>query len=370
MPDRKAENCISDKIRPGLRRTGRLFAVLLAAMLFALTVGGCGEISLDPDDSGAYDEGIRAIENAEYETASAKLKEAAEVDGRLAESYRAQGIAYFDKGDYKHAEEMFALSLDSMRVVNEEFKEDVNYYRAECFSRMGETTEAQILYEELENGSKPYLAYAMLGKIFMEQGLEQKARLYFDMAVEDNPDYAVFLVIYDACREALLEADGTAYLEKALALEPKDARDHANLGRVCECLEDYDNAILNLQLAVDDGYTPAVCILADIYLEQGNVAAARELYEKEIRNGSDPANGYNGLALCELAQGKADTALQFIQEGLKCENDTMKKSLLFNEVLAYETMRDFDTALRKANEFLLLYPNDEKMKQEKKFLSS
>ena len=37
--------------------------------------------------------------SAEYDQAVAKLKEAADVDGRLAESYRAQGIAYFEKKD-------------------------------------------------------------------------------------------------------------------------------------------------------------------------------------------------------------------------------------------------------------------------------
>lgn len=371
MSERKEKNFIfSDSCRRGQKKTCLTAAFIAVLFIASVLFSGCGGISLDPDDSGSYDEGIRAVENAEYDKALAKLQEAADTDGRLAESYRAQGIALYEKGSYKQAEQMLALSLENMHVINNEFTEDVNYYRAECLTKMGETIQAQALYEDLADGLRPYLAHAMLGKIFMGQGKKDKAGLYFDMAVEENPDYAVYLMIYDACKEALLEADGTAYLEKALELEPEDARDHANLGRIYECLEQEENAIIHLQTAVDAGYVEAVSILGDIYLEDGNISAARALYENEIKNNSWPADGYNGLALCELAQGKADEALQYIEEGLRYEDESRKKSLLFNEVIAYETQRDFDTALQKANEFLLYYPNDDQMKKEQKFLST
>lgn len=369
MPEKNEgfTNCI--KSGTGSRYRFGKAALVLFLLILALVLPGCSGISLEPDDSGAYDEAVKALGNGDYDTAVQKFIEADEIDGRTAESLRGQGLVAYERGNYKDAIDLFDRCLEAMRVKNPEFVEDVKYYKADCLAKINETTEAEVLYEELLKGTKPYLAHVMLGRIYMSRGEAQKAKLYFDSALEENPDYSAYLVIYDAYDEAHLEADGADYLKLALELEPKTAKDHADLGRIYAILEEYDSAKEHLQIAVDAGYDEAVSVLGGIYLDEGDISAARALYEKEIRSGSRVADGYNGLALCELAQNNPENALRYIEEGLNYEDDSARKSLLFNQVLAYEAMRDFDTALYKANEFLLHYPNDERMMKEKKFLS-
>ncbi len=349
----------------------KIVAAILLFILAASAFAGCGSltVSLDPDDSGAYDAGMEALAHAEYDTALEQFQKAADIDGRLAESYRGQGLVYFARGEYKYADNLFDLSLDSMRVVNPEFTEDVKYYKAECLNQMNENKEAESLYLELAEGLKPYMANALLGRLYMKQQDMIRAGEFFNLAVSEAQDYEVYLLIYEACTDAHLEADGTAYLEKALELQPKDARDQANLGKIYYYLEENEKAGEHLQKAVEAGNEDAVWALGSLFLDEENVAGARSLYEDAMNKGMNPAGCYNGYALCAIKEGRADLALQYISEGLKADTGKVRKSLLYNEVIAYEALRDYETARKKALEFLTLYPGDPKMKREYKFLA-
>ena len=347
------------------KRSG-IMMILMIMIIFSLLLPGCD--SLTPDDSGAYDEGIAALANGDYDTALERFRQAAEEDGRLVESYRGQGIAYFARGNYEYAVKFFDMSLEEKSFPDEAFEEDIYYYKAESLEKSGQTDEAIRMYEDLAQGSKPSYANALLGRLYLDHGDKEKAFGLFDTAVDECSDYDVFLLIYDACKKACLEADGTVYLKQALDITPYSAEQHADLGRIYDCLEDDQKAVSELQKAVDKGYLDAVPVLGSIYLDNGNIAAARSLYEDAYKAGLDAGKCCNGLALCALAENRTDTALRYISEGLKSVDDEVRRSLLFNEVITYETKLDFKTARDKAREFLQIYPNDEEMKREYRFL--
>ena len=340
-------------------------------ILAVLCLAGCGSlnVSLDPDDSGAYENAMTALARAEYDTALTEFQKAADVDGRLAESYRGQGLVYFAKGEYKYAETLFDQSLDSMRVINQDFTEDVKYYKAECLNQMNENEKAEALYRELAQGARPEMANALLGRLYMKQQDMLDAGEYFNLAVSEAQDYEVFLLIYETCFEAGLEADGTAYLQKALELTPEDAKDESNLGKIYYYLNEPAEAGEHLRKAVDAGYEDAVWALGSLYLDQEDISSARTLYEESISRGMNQAGCFNGLAMCSLKEGMGDAALQYIAEGLKADNGKFQKCLLFNEMIAYEKILDFETARAKALEFLTQYPGDPKMKREFRFLT-
>lgn len=348
------------------RRSIRIFAILMIMSIASLLLPGCD--SLTPDDSGAYEEGLAALANGDYTTALEKFQTAAEKDGRLVESCRGQGMVYFARGNYEYAVTMFDMALEEKDFPNPEFEEDVKYYKAESLEKSGQTKEAILLYEELAQGSRPAYANALIGRIYLNEEEEEKAFGFFDAAVEECTDYEVFLLIYDACRDVRLEADGTEYLKQALSITPYSPKEHADLGRVYDCLEEDSKAIEHLQRAVDQGYLNAVPVLGRIYLDNDNIAAARSLYEDAMKAGLDSGKAMNGLALCAIAENKPDLALRYIEEGLNSSDDEIRRSLLFNEVIAYEDLQDFQTAREKAREFLQTYPNDEQMKREYKFL--
>ena len=350
-----------------MRKTAALFISLTAAAVSVFA--GCSRASLLADDSGAYDEAMSAYEAQDYDKAIELFEKAVKTDGRAAEGYRGEGLVYFARGSYKYAADFFDMSLEALAVDNPEFERDVKYYKAESLNKSGRKRDAGKLYEELALEPGGSLAYAALGQLKLEGGDTKEAMEYFDLAVADCTDYEVYLLIYSACSDALLEADGTAYLEKALEIEPQTSEDMADLGRVYYSLEEIPKAMECLNKAVDGGYIEAVPVLASIYLEEENIAAARALYESAQTKGLGAGECYNGFALCSLAEGKPDVALQYIEEGLKVSGETEARSLLFNEVAAYEAMRDFDTARDKAAAFLEKYPNDTSMIREYKFLS-
>ena len=347
----------------------RSFAILTILIAALMLFSAC-DISLSPDDSGAYDRGLAALAEEDYDTALAEFEDAVTVDGRAAEGYRGQGIVYNARGDYKYAVNLFDMALDAMAVENEEFTEDVKFYKAESLKLSLQTDRAIWLYEELTESSRPNLANALLGQIYVEQGDIETAKQYFDAAVENCRDYSIYLTIYDTFKDAHLEADGTAYLEKALDITPESASDQMNLGKIYYYLEDNNKAIEWLTKAVDGGSADAVPLLGRIYMDDNNISSAKELYQESLIKGANPAACYNGLALCSLEENNPNAALSYIEEGLKYEDHTIMKSLLFNEVIAYEQLRDFDTAEQKAKDFLIKYKDDEAMKREYKFLTN
>lgn len=75
--------------------------------------------------------------------------------------------------------------------------------------------------------------------------------------------------------------------------------------------------------------------------------------------------------LCELADGNYDAAISSAETGLALEADeSTKRDLLYNEIVAYERKGDFATAKTVAAQFAELYPDDEEGKKEYDFLST
>ena len=59
------------------------------------------------------------------------------------------------------------------------------------------------------------------------------------------------------------------------------------------------------------------------------------------------AQGYNGLAVCDMAEGNYDSALENISSGISIASDDEMQSLLFNEIVAYEKNWIFPQRRRK-----------------------
>ena len=141
------------------------------------------------------------------------------------------------------------------------------------------------------------------------------------------------------------------------------------MGKIYYYLEDYSDAVSSLNQAIDGGYTEAVDILGNILLETKDVSGAKALYTEALKNGSDIAMAYNGLAMCAIAESNYDSALTYVELGLACEDKEAEKSLRFNEITAYEYKLDFETAKQKCEEYIQSYPADEQARREYRFLT-
>ncbi|MDD6685787.1 MAG: hypothetical protein PUE47_08405, partial [Lachnospiraceae bacterium] len=98
--------------------------------------------------------------------------------------------------------------------------------------------------------------------------------------------------------------------------------------------------------------------------------SARELFRAGLSTEGQGSVCYNGLALCDIADGDYDSALSNISSGLSSGDGKVQEELLFNEIIVYEKKLDFTTALDKAKAFAESYPQNTDAARELKFLQN
>ena len=98
--------------------------------------------------------------------------------------------------------------------------------------------------------------------------------------------------------------------------------------------------------------------------------SAASLYREYLSAGDKDARAYNGLAICDIYNGNYDSALENISKGLDENDEEERRSLLYNEIVAYEYKKDFVTAKSKITAYLELYPDDAEALRENEFLST
>lgn len=333
--------------------------------LVVMLVSGCGAA-----ESGAYESAMAALEAGNYNLAQQEFQKAEESDDRQAEVFRGEGILALATGEYDKALQLFDKALEHVTGSNKSFAQDVKLYQAETHLAKGEDSAAEKICQDLIENSKVGDAELILGRIDLGQGKAEEAAEHFASCVSDKPVYSNYLTIYDLYVNFNMEADGAAYLEKALELSPADASDYCSQGQVYYNLGEIEKAKTSFARAIDLGNTDAVPMMGKLYLDNGEIQAARSMYESYLKEKIRPALAYNGLALCDLADKNYDAALVNIRNGLEEEDPEVRESLLFNEIAAYEYKLDFKTAKAKMQAFLEEYPENREAVRENIFLKS
>ena len=134
--------------------------------------------------------------------------------------------------------------------------------------------------------------------------------------------------------------------------------------------EDYDQAWSELIEAQKGGVPEAASLLGMVYMAREDYSNARAMFTQYNSRSENSAKGYNGLALCDMAEKNYAAALSDIQQGIAVASPDDLQSLMFNEVVIYERMLDFPTALAKAQEYMEIFPDDTRMEREVTFLRS
>ena len=334
-------------------------------MLLALLCSGCGK-----QDSGAYDRGLADMAAGEYDAAIEEFQTAADTDGREAEAYRCEGIAFLKKGTPKAAISLLELSLEKMQYEDETFSEDVKYYLAEAYEEDGQETEAISLYQELEQGNSPARAMLLEGRLQLNEGNTEEADRLFSEAVQLDGSAENYIAIYEAYSNVKLEANGADYLQEFISSVTEETGNTYELGLCYYYLGEYSKAKEVLLAASEDENTDAIMLLGRLYMQDGETGNARDLFQRCLSEGNNSGTVYNGLALCSMEEGDYETALDYINDGLATADVEEKESLLFNEIIIYEGLQQYDVAKEKVEYFLQSYPDNESAVREKTFLES
>ena len=346
----------------------------LVLLLLACLSAGCGAAEAETEtETTAYERGLQAIAAGDYRTAMGAFQDAIRTDRMVAKGYRGQGIVYLREGNYNNAVTMFARCLDSLTDSEEDraLRQDVMLYQIEAYQKNGQIDLARDLCEDLlaESGREAQ-ALILRGELSAQENDMEAAEKDFRAAVARDPSYENYLRIYETYEEKNLRADGAEFLFEALKKEARTSEDEYEVGRIYYVLNEIDAAKEHLSRASADGEQRAGLLLARISLDSGDVSGARSIYRSFLENGDQPSTAYNGLVLCDIADQNLNGALENVRAGLSCGDNTAREMLLFNEVIIYERLLDFDTARQKMTEFLQIYPENRDAQRENLFLQN
>jgi len=356
------------KIQAAEKRMRKKITTVLCAVLCAgMLATGCGK-----EEKISYiDEGMTAIGELRYEDALANFDQAlvSGEDKRLI--YRGQGLANLGLTKYDEAVAALEKCLASGSSVPDEMDYDVNYYLATAYYKAGRLEEAKQVYDAilaLRNNARE--AYFMRGIIELKMGNYELGKPDFDKAIELAPgDYDQIVEIYKVMDETGYREAGRAYLETAVKDAPKDMSNY-DKGRIYFYLEDFEAARNYLEQARDAGNDKASYDLGKTWENLGEYNYAASVYISYLQDQGESALIYNQLALCNMQLEDYDAALSALQSGLALEDTSLRQTLSFNQIVAYEKKGDFKQAAQLMSQYVKDYPDDTTAVREYEFLRS
>lgn len=345
-----------------IKKIGWILAVCIGAGLFT----GCGG-----QEKNIYRQAEENLEQGNYQEALEGYEVSVSYSYKMPESLRGSGIARLRMGDYQGAVDAFTRALEYNKT-GKSLRQDILSYRATAELKAGLLDNAMADCQTLASDyTMTADTYFLTGCVALAMDGYDEASANFKQAYGEDISYDMAIRIYEAYAEREMEADGTVYLEAILETTPKNVQDYCERGRVYYYMEDYDSAKKELTKASDKGSVEAKLLLGMVCLAQEDTAAARSMYQDYLNaEESSKAPGYNGMALCDIAEGNYDSALANISSGLEVAEIDEMQELLFNEIVAYEKKLDFSTAYTKIQEYLKMYPDDEEAQKELIFLKS
>ncbi len=354
---------LSDRMER-MKNRMKLFTV---GVLVAFSCMGCAA----EEKTDFTSAGMTAVENLQYEEAITNF-EAALTNGENERMlYRGMGIAYIGLTQYDEAIAYLEKALQLSGGTPEDMDFDINYYLATAYYRNQQPEEAIRAYDAiLALRPKEAEAYYLRGCVKLYSGNYEGAKLDFDKTVLLAPtDYERMIQIYTALVENGYKEAGVEYLQAAVTQNENTISDF-DLGRIYYYLEDYENAKLNLSKLKTASDYGAALFLGKTYEALGDYNYASSIYSDYVENDQTKPEIYNQLGLCRMQMGEYELALTAFQMGMNIEDNSMMQTLKFNEIVAYEYMRDYKTAAALMNDYLKAYPDDVQAQREYQFLST
>lgn len=288
-------------------------------------------------------------------------------------AYRGKGIGYFETSEYSKALEEFdkALKIKELSDLNM----DILYYKSDAYQKLGDYENAMETLEEINNMKKGKDSI-VLGKIaYIQQQLENydEALKNYDKALElDKKNYELYFGKYNLLVNQGKNAEASEVLNSALAIKVKTNEDKYNLGKIYYLQGKYDEAVKELEGAIENGFNGAYYYMGTIKFEKENYKEAVSDFKKYIENEQNIKSGivYSQISEALIKCNQYDEALKYINDGIKLNDSAVIKQLKYNEILVYESLLDFSNAYKKASEYIKNYPDDEDMKREYEFLQT
>lgn len=315
--------------------------------------------------------GMEAVQNLEYAEALQYFNAALEAkeDERLV--CRGMGLAYIGLSKYEDAIAYLEKALRLSDGSVQEIDYDINYYLATAYFKSGRTQDALQSYDAiLALRPKEIEAYYLRGYVKLCGGNFESAKEDFDKTISLDPqNYDRLIQIYIALVDNGYREAGKEYLQQVIADNEKSISNY-DLGRIYYYLEDYESAKNYLsQVKISSDYEASL-YLGRTYEALGDYNYAASIYNDYTLNDQSKAEIYNQLGICRMQMREYELALMAFQSAMNIEGNEMMQTLKFNEIIAYEYMKEYKTAAALMSDYLKTYPDDEEAKRENLFLKT
>ena len=168
------------------------------------------------------------------------------------------------------------------------------------------------------------IAHNNLGLALLQKGAVDEAISHFQKALQINPDDAK---TRNNLGNALLKKgavdEAIVYYQKALQINPDDAEAHYNLGLALFQKGAVDEAISHFQeaLEINPGYAEADNNLGGALLQKGSVDEAITHFQKALQINPDYAEAHYNLGNALFRKGGMDEAISHFQKALQINPD-------------------------------------------------
>ena len=284
-------------------------------------------------------------------------------------AYRGQGIAYMQKLEFEKALESF---INALAISTESgWNIDIMYYKANAQECLGKTDEAVSTYTQvLEMDPKNVKALCSRANLYREKGDFQNALEDYETALSRSEgSYQSYLGLYTCYRDQGEDEKAEKTLDKASRLKINNNEDKYLLGQVHFYQKNYTSAKIEMQNAVENGFTEAYYFLGEIALYEKCYEEAISYYDSYRASilATSPTV-CNQEAVCYLALFDYDKASEMIEMGLAFGASSARQQLLRNRIAVLEGRCDFAGAYEAFQTYIVEYPGDNEAIREYKFV--
>lgn len=284
-------------------------------------------------------------------------------------AYRGQGIAYMQRLEFDKALESF---VNALAISTESgWNIDIMYYKAnaqECLGQLDTAIETYGMVLEMDKNNR--LALLARARLYREKGDPERAVADYEKVLsKEEGSYAAYIGLYTCYRDMKNEEKASKVLADASKLKISDNEDKYLLGQIHFYQKNYSSAKIEMQNAVENGFTEANYFLGEIAVQEKEYEKAVEYYEK-YRNSvvSTSPTVCNQEAVCYLALFDFDKAEEMINMGLSFGASSARQQLMRNQIALYEGRYDFASAYAAFQTYIVEYPNDSEAIEEYRFV--
>lgn len=349
-----------------VQKTKKYMAICMVALSCCLV--GCSE---DTTEVSNVENGMIAIENFEYEDALTYF-ETATVKGEDTQLIaRGKGLTYIGMAEYEEAIVYLEEALGYSNQNIEEVDYDINYYLGLAYYKSGMLEDAYNTYSAvIAMRPKEEEAYYLRGVVLLAQGNNEEAMVDLEQSISLSGNNCDRIIdVFCSLTDAGQTQSATELLELSLEQDEKDMSTYEK-GRVYYYLQQYDEARVALEEVKDSYGSDAVYFLGKTYEELEEYNYAISVYLNYLVENADDAAIYNQLGLCQLKMGEYQSALDAFESAQEIEGSGIMQSLLYNEIICYEYLGDFNKALVLMKSYLEAYPDDAAALKEYEFLQT